>query len=89
MLFVGPALYLLAHVAFRWINVHSLSRQRVLTAAALVLAIPLCAAIPALASLAVLAGLLGALVTYEVVRYREARYRIRHAREEEALGRAG
>ena len=37
----GTALYLLAHVAFRWRNVHTLNRQRLACAALLVALVPL------------------------------------------------
>ena len=37
----GTALYLLAHVAFRWRNIHTLNRQRLAMAVVLPLLIPL------------------------------------------------
>ncbi len=51
----GTALYLLAHVAFRWRNVHRFSTQRLVCAIVLVALVPLAMEIPALASLAILA----------------------------------
>ena len=48
----GIALYLLAHVAFRWRNVHRFSTQRVVCAIALVAFIPAAEEIPALVTLA-------------------------------------
>jgi hypothetical protein len=39
---------------------------------------PLVAALPAIAALGVLAGVLGALVAYEVRHYRELREHVRH-----------
>ena len=74
----GSALYLLAHVAFRLRNVHTLNRQRLVTAIVLVALIPLALEVPALATLALLAALLSTLITYEAVRFAEARDRIRH-----------
>ena len=74
----GSALYLLAHVAFRLRNVHTLSRQRLLCALLLVALIPLAVELPALATLALLAALLTALIAYEAIRFAEARERVRH-----------
>ena len=74
----GTAVYLLAHVAFRWRNVHTLNRQRLLTAALLVLLVPLGVAVPALVTLAILAVVLVVLIAYEALRFAELRDRIRH-----------
>jgi low temperature requirement protein LtrA len=74
----GVALYLLAHVAFRLRNVHSLNRQRLLCALVLVAFVPVGVELPALATLALMAGLLVALIAYEAVRFAEARDRVRH-----------
>jgi len=75
----GTAMYLLAHVAFRLRNVHTLSRPRLSCAVLLVVLVPAAVNLPALASLAVLAAVLVALIVYESLRYSEARRRIRHA----------
>jgi len=75
----GTALYLLAHVAFRLRNVGSLNRQRLVAAAASVALIPAGTQLPALATLNLQAGILSALVAYEVLRFREARRRVRAA----------
>jgi low temperature requirement protein LtrA len=75
----GLAVYLVAHVLFRLRNVRTLSRRRVVAAAALVAVIPLAVEIPALASLAVVAAIWAALVAYETIRFAEARDRVRHA----------
>jgi low temperature requirement protein LtrA len=75
----GAALYLLAHVAFRLRNVHSLSARRLLCALVLLALIPLALVLPALATLGILSALLALLILYEVVRYADARDRIRHA----------
>ena len=74
----GTALYLLAHVAFRWRNVHRFSTQRLVCAIVLVALVPLAMEIPALASLAILAVLLAALIAYENARFAELRDRLRH-----------
>lgn len=73
----GPALYLAAHVAFRLRNVGSVNRQRVLAAAALLVAIAPGTAVDALWALALVTAILVALIAYEALRFREARARIR------------
>ena len=73
----GTAIYLLAHVAFRWRNIHTLNRQRLALAIVMPLLIPLAVEVPALAALAGLAALLVGLVAYEVTRFGEARDRLR------------
>jgi low temperature requirement protein LtrA len=75
----GVALYLLAHVAFRLRNVHSLNRARLVVAIVLVALIPVATSIAALAALAIVAALMVALLTYEFVRFHDARERLRHA----------
>jgi low temperature requirement protein LtrA len=74
----GTALYLLAHVAFRIRNVHTLNRQRLVAAAVALALIPVATTVPALATLAILAALLVALVAYEAIRFAAARDRVRH-----------
>jgi low temperature requirement protein LtrA len=76
-LYGGTALYLLAHVAFRWRNIHTLNRQRLAMAIVLPFLIPLAHALPSLASLGGLAALLVGLVAYEAIRFGEARERLR------------
>jgi low temperature requirement protein LtrA len=73
----GTALYLLAHVAFRWRNVHRFSAQRLLGAVVLVALLPAALALPALATLALLLALLVVLIAYERVRFAELRARLR------------
>ncbi|HTA37387.1 MAG TPA: low temperature requirement protein A [Solirubrobacteraceae bacterium] len=82
----GAALYLLAHVAFRLRNMHTLSVRRLLCAAALLALVPLHASVSALALLGILTGLLVALIVYEAVRYADARDRIRHDLAREPVG---
>ena len=74
----GTAVYLAAHVAFRLRNIGTVNKQRLVTAALLLALLPAAVRLPALASLAVLATILAALITYEAVRFAEARDRIRH-----------
>ena len=75
----GTALYLLAHVAFRLRNVHSLNRRRLACALLLLALIPAGIALASIATLAILAALLTALIAYEALRYADARDRVRHA----------
>lgn len=79
----GAAVYLLAHVAFRLRNVHTLNTPRLITAVLVVALIPLAVTVPALVTVSVLAALLVALITFETIRFAEARDRIRHQMEHE------
>jgi low temperature requirement protein LtrA len=76
-LYGGVAAYLIGHLAFRLRNVGSINRPRSVVVVLVLLAPLVAARLPALASLAVLAGILAALVVYEVVRYAEARAAVR------------
>jgi low temperature requirement protein LtrA len=80
----GTALYLLAHVAFRWRNVHRFSTARLVCAVVLVALVPLAVAIPALAILALLAVLLAVLIVYETIAFAALRDRMRHQLAREA-----
>jgi low temperature requirement protein LtrA len=80
----GTGLYLLAHVAFRWRNVHRFSVQRVVTAVVLAAFLPLALEIPALGTLAVVAATLSVLIAYETVHFAELRDRLRHQLAREA-----
>jgi low temperature requirement protein LtrA len=85
-LFGGMAVYLLAHVAFRWRNLHTVNRQRLLIAALLIALIPLVVAIEALVAVALLAAILVVLIAYEAIRFADARDRIRHELAREPIG---
>jgi low temperature requirement protein LtrA len=74
----GTAIYLLAHVAFRWRNIHRVSAQRLVVAALLIALLPLAVELPSLATLAILAAVLSGLVAYETHRFAELRDRLRH-----------
>ncbi|HEX3910304.1 MAG TPA: low temperature requirement protein A [Solirubrobacteraceae bacterium] len=74
----GTALYLLAHVAFRLRNVHTLSTRRLVCAGVLLALLPAAVSLPALATLGILAALLAALIAYEAIRYADARDHVRH-----------
>jgi low temperature requirement protein LtrA len=74
----GTAVYLLAHVAFRWRNVHRFSLQRLVVAAICLALVPAAVTLPALATLAILTALLAGLIAYEARRFAELRARLRH-----------
>jgi low temperature requirement protein LtrA len=74
----GTAIYLLAHVAFRYRNVHRFSWQRLGCAAVLVALLPAAVEIPALLTVTIVAVLLAALIAYETWRFAELRDRLRH-----------
>ncbi len=83
----GGALYLLAHVAFRWRNLHTLNRQRLLCSGVLVALLLAEAEFkpPSLATLGALAALLSALIVYEATHFAELRDRIRHQLARESV----
>jgi low temperature requirement protein LtrA len=74
----GIALYLLGHVAFRLRNVHTLNTARLTVAIVLLALIPLATTIPALAAMTIVAALMVGLLSYEFIRFHEARERLRH-----------
>jgi low temperature requirement protein LtrA len=74
----GTAVYLLAHVAFRWRNVHRFSTERLIAAAVCLGLVPAAVHLPALATIGLLAAVLCALIAYERVRFAELRGRLRH-----------
>jgi low temperature requirement protein LtrA len=79
----GTAIYLLAHVAFRWRNVRRFSAQRLICALALVALTPLATEIASLATVAIVLGILSILIAYETVHFAELRERLRHQVEQE------
>jgi low temperature requirement protein LtrA len=80
----GTAVYLLAHVAHRYRNVHTVNNHRLVCAAALLALIPVAVEIPALASLVVLTLGLWVLIGLEAVRFAGSRERARQALAEES-----
>jgi low temperature requirement protein LtrA len=82
----GTAIYLLAHVAFRWRNVHRFSVERVLCAVFLCALIPVALEVDALVTLGALVAALAALIAYETVRFAELRDKMRHQLAEEGVG---
>jgi low temperature requirement protein LtrA len=82
----GMALYLLAHVAFRLRNLHTLNGPRLGVAIGLLALVPLADEPHAWVTLTLLVVVVWALIGYEIVRYAEARAHIRgellHGRSE-------
>lgn len=74
----GLAAYLLAHVAFRYRNIRTLNKQRLLLAAVLLAFAPFADELDALLTLAAVAGLMVSLISYESIRFAEGRDRVRH-----------
>ena len=73
----GLALYLLAHVAFRYRHIHTLNRRRTVLAVVLLAMTPVAVEIPALAVVAIVTVLAWALIAYETRGYGENRARLR------------
>lgn len=74
----GAALYLLAHVAFLLRTTGRVFRRRTVGSTLLLALIPVALVVPALAALALVSAVCSLVVTYEVLRYRDARVRVRH-----------
>ncbi len=77
----GSALYLLAHVAFRLRNMHTLNRRRLLCALTLLALVPLAAGCPRRRwrRSRYSPCCYATLIAYEALRFADARERIRHA----------
>jgi low temperature requirement protein LtrA len=73
----GVALYLLAHIAFRYRNVGTFNPHRFIATIAVLALIPLALEVDALYAVAAVTALLVALIAYEAIRFREARERVR------------
>jgi low temperature requirement protein LtrA len=73
----GTAVYLLAHVGFRYRHIHTVNMRRLGLAVLLVAFVPVAVQIPALATIAILAVALALLIAIETRSYGEARERIR------------
>ena len=77
----GFAVYLFAHVAFRFRNVHRFSTQRFVVALISLALIPLALEVAALITLGIATALAAGLIVYELVRFRELRDKMRHQLE--------
>ena len=73
----GVVIYLLGHVVFKWLTVHTISVVRLAAAGVLLLTIPLIAGRPALVQLGVVAFLVACAVLVESVLFAESRRKIR------------
>jgi low temperature requirement protein LtrA len=74
----GTAMYLLAHVGFRYRHIHSVNTRRLGLAVLLVAFVPIAVEIPALAAITVVAVALALLIVIETRGYGDARERVRH-----------
>jgi low temperature requirement protein LtrA len=75
----GVAMYLAAHVAFRWRNTHTLGRRRAAAAAVCLAVFPAATAVPAIVALALVTAVVCGVIGYEAVHFAEMRARVRHA----------
>jgi low temperature requirement protein LtrA len=73
----GVSLYLLAHVLFKWLTVHTISVVRLVAAGAVLLTVPLIAGLPALAQLSVVTFLVACAALVESLVFAESRRQIR------------
>ncbi len=73
----GVVTYLLGHVIFKWLTVHTLSVVRLAAAGVLLLAIPLIAGLPALVQLAIVTVIVVCAVLIESLVFAESRRKIR------------
>ena len=80
----GTAVYLLAHVAARIRNVHTVNWYRLGGAIAMAAFLPVAVAVPALVTVAFIAGALALLIGLESIRYAGVRARLSQQLAEEA-----
>ena len=74
----GVALYLLGLVGFRYRQIRTVNRHRLLLALALFALLPAAIHIASLAILAIVTAVLWAMIVYETITYGEGRDRVRH-----------
>ena len=74
----GAALYLLGHMAFLFRSTGRIFRRRTIGGVVLLALIPVAVTVPALVALALVTAVCSLVVAYEVLRYREHRFRVRH-----------
>ncbi len=77
----GSALYVFGQVLFRIRNVGQLSRRRSVLMVALLVLIPVAHEVDALIALTLVALAWWVMITYELLRYGDARHRMRHTQE--------
>jgi low temperature requirement protein LtrA len=80
----GTAVYLLAHVAHRFRNVHTVNRHRLACAIVVVAFLPVAVEVPAVVTLAFIAAALTVLIALEAVRFAGSRERVRRQLAKEA-----
>ena len=80
----GTAVYLLAHVAFRYRHIHTVNTRRLGLAALLVAFVPVAVEIPALATITVLAAALVLLIVIETRSYGARRQEFRRELRQES-----
>jgi low temperature requirement protein LtrA len=73
----GVVIYLLGHVVFKWLTVHTVSSVRLVVAGVLLLATPLIIGWPALAQLGVVASVVACAMLVETLVFAESRRQIR------------
>jgi low temperature requirement protein LtrA len=73
----GVALYLLAHIAFRYRNVGTFNAHRAVATVAVLALIPLALEVDALYAVAAVTAVLVVLIAYEAIHFRDARARVR------------
>ena len=73
----GVVTYLLGHVVFKWLTVHTVSVVRLVVAGVLLLAGPLIVGLPALAQLGVVATVVACAMLVETIVFAESRRQIR------------
>ena len=76
-LFGGVALYYAGHIGFRYRNTHTLYKGRLVAVLVALALIPIAKEVDALVAMGLAAALTSAVICYEVVRYADARRRIR------------
>lgn len=76
-LYGGIAVHLLGHVAFRRRNTGTWNPHRTVTAFGILLLVPVAGRLPALGALGMVTAVVSLLVSYEVLRFREARHEVR------------
>jgi low temperature requirement protein LtrA len=81
----GVALYLVAQVAFKHRNWHTVSRVRLIVTTVIVALIPLAALMPAIGALGLLTTVMVGLVAYESLTFSELRESVRHEENAAAL----
>ena len=74
----GMAIYLMAHVSFRYRHIRTINSRRAALAVVLLAFLPIATEIPALATVSVVAVLAWLLIVYETRSYGAARDRVRH-----------